>query len=130
MTFLFALRCLATNVLIDNTPTREPAEVSVVDEEVGVDLAAHIFRVAGLFRIRAIDCIRWDTLAFQEFHGLIQFLTMAIGPQDDAVPVSLQHLQRLNRKWHGLADGWISVFHHGAVKIDCNEQALIHHLRC
>ena len=130
MTFLFALRCLATNVLIDNTPTREPAEVSVVDEEVGVDLAAHIFGVAGLFRIRAIDCIRWDTLAFQEFYRFVQFFAVAVGPQDDAMAVRLQQFQGLNREGHGLADGWISVFHHGAVKIDCNEQALIHHLRC
>ena len=91
-----------------------------------MDLAAYIVGVAGFFRVGAVDCIRRDTLALQELHGLVQFLPVSVGPKDDSVPVSLQHFQRLNRKRHWPANSWISVFHHGAVKIDCDQQALFH----
>ena len=127
MTFLFALRCLATNVLIDNTPTREPTEVSVVDEEICVNLAAYVIGVAGLFWIRAIHCVRWDTLAFQEFHGLVQLCAVAVCPQDETVSIRLQHFQRFDGEGHGLANGWIPILDHGAVEVNCDEQAFLHH---
>ena len=94
-----------------------------------MNLPAHVAGVAGLFWVRAVDGVGWDALLLQKCHSLVQFFAMAVSPQDDAMAVRLQHFQRLNGEGHGLADGWISVFHHGAVKIDCNEQALFHHPR-
>ena len=94
-----------------------------------MNLAAHVLGVDGFFRVRAVDSIGWYSLALQKVHGFVQFLAVAVGPQDDAVPIRLQHFQRLNREGHGLPNSWISVFHHGAVKIDCDQQAFFHHPR-
>jgi len=86
-----------------------------------MNLAAHVVGMAGFFRVRAVDGIGWHSLALQIVHGLVQFLAMTVGPQDDAVPVRLQHFQCLNREGHGLTYTGIPVFHHGTVKIDCDE---------
>ena len=92
-----------------------------------MDLATHVIGVTSFLWVRTVDGVWRDTLALQEFHGFVQFLAMTVGPKDDAVPVSLQHFQRLNRERHGLANSGIPVFHHGAIKIYCDEQALFHH---
>ena len=92
-----------------------------------MDFAAHIVGVAGLFRVGAVDCIRRDTLALQELHGLVQFLPVSVRPQNDAVSISLQHFQSLDGEGHGLAYGRVPIHHHGAIEVDCDEQALFHH---
>ena len=69
-TLLRRLR-VTRQLLVYHPPSRKPAEVAVIDEEVRVDLAAHVVGVARLFRVRAIDCVGWDALILQEFHSLV-----------------------------------------------------------
>ena len=66
--------------LVYNSPSREPTEISVVDEEVRTDLAAHVTGMASLFRVGAVYRVRWDSFAIEEFHCLVQFFAMAVGP--------------------------------------------------
>ena len=93
-----------------------------------MDFTAHVAGVAGLFRVGAIDRVGWDAFAFQKLLSLVQFFAVAVRPKDETVSVCLQHFQRLDCEGHGLAYGWVPVFHHGAVKVDCDEQALFHHV--
>ena len=92
-----------------------------------MDLAAHIVGMAPFFGVRAVDSVRWNALTLQEVHGLFQSLAMTVRPQNDAVSICLQQFECLDGEGHGLAYGWISIHHHGAVKVDCDEQAFFHH---
>ena len=67
-----------------------------------MNLAAHVAGVAGFFRVRSVDRIGWDALVFQEIHSLVQFLAVAVCPQDETVSIRLQHFQRFDGEWHGL----------------------------
>ena len=51
---------------------------------------------------------------------------MAVGPQDDAVAVVLEHLDGLNSEGLGLAYFGVGVLYDGAVKVYGNEETLAH----
>jgi len=53
---------------------------------------------------------------------------MAIGPQDDAVAVVLEHLDGLNSEGLGLTYFGVGVLYNGAVKVHGNEETLAHDL--
>ena len=92
-----------------------------------MDFAAHIVGVALFFGVRAVDRVRGNALTLQELHGLLQSFAMTVRPQNDAVSISLQHFQSLDGEGHGLAYGRVPIHHHGAIEVDCDEQALFHH---
>ena len=67
--------------LIDLTPARESAEVTVVDEQVCIDLTANIRRVRSLFWVRAVHCIRLNTTIYHELVCFLEGATMSVRPK-------------------------------------------------
>ena len=122
-TFFLWCWCLTlfVELLIDHSPSWKSTKVSVVDEEVCMDLSRYIIRVGSFFRITTIYSIWRDALIVEELDRFIKFSAVSVGPENDAMPVVLEHLEGFNSEGFGLTYGGVFVFDDGAVKIYCYE---------
>lgn len=72
--------------LVDGAPFGETADVAVVDEEVGVELACTDCCIIHLFAgIVAVDGKEFESPPGAKVNGFLQKLAFAGGPEDEAV---------------------------------------------
>ena len=110
--------------LVDHTPVREAAHLAVVDEEVGLELAAADgCAILVLVGEVAVHGEKLHAALTAKLHRLLQKLTLAHGPKYQAVAVALEHLQRCGGKGNLLADRWVFMLDNRAVEINCNGHA-------
>ena len=73
---------------VDGAPVRETANVTVVDEEVGLEFAGEVgIVVGGLLGVVAVGGIELHATLPTPLQGLIEKLALATGPEDDAVTI-------------------------------------------
>ena len=115
---------------VDGAPVGETSDVSVVDEEVGLQLAGEVgIVVGGLLGVVAIGGIELYTTLTAPLEGLVEKLALATGPEDDAMAVGNEHLQRLNGEGALLTDLRVAVLDDRTVKIYCNDHEFIYDLQ-
>ena len=105
---------------VDCAPIGETANVPVVDEEIGLEFAGEVGIVfGGLLGIVAVGGIKLHATLPTPLQGLIEKLALATSPEDQAVAVGNEHLQRLNGKGAFCANLGVAVLDDRPVKIYC-----------
>ena len=117
---------ILVELLINFPPSRESAEITVIDEEVCIDLATHVCRVGSFFWVRAVHCIRLYTTVYHELVCFLECAAVSVRPKYNTMTVVLEHLNGFYSKRLGLTYLWVSVFNNSAVEIYCYEEALTH----
>ena len=109
------------NHLVDGAPVGEASNVAVIDEDIGVELAAELIIVFEcLFRVVTIDGIEFDASFATPVDGIVKQFAFTNRPQNQLVMVGNEHPQRLDGKRSLFANRRIAVLNDGAVKIYCN----------
>ena len=105
---------------VDHAPVREAAHLAVVDEEIGLQLAAADGRaVLVLVGVVAVYGEKLHAALTAKLHRLLQKFTLAHGPEYQAVSVALEHLQRRRGKGDLLANRGVFMLDNRAVEINC-----------
>ena len=106
--------------LVDGTPVGKTAESTVVDEEVGVELAGTDAGFIDFFAgVVGVDGKEFEAALGTEFDSFIQQTAFAGCPQDECVSFRLYFLEGCYGEGEFLADLGILVFDDGAVEIYC-----------
>ena len=122
----------AADHLVDLAPVGDAADVAVVDPHIDLELAGEVVVVDGtvFLGIVTVDSIELDTSFATPLDGFVEEGALADAPQDEAVMVGYQHLERLCCKGTLFADSRILMFDDGSVEIYCdshyNSQLTIH----
>ena len=106
---------------VDGAPIGETANVTVVDEEVGLEFATEmgiIFR--GLLGIVAVGSVELHATLTTPLEGLLQELALTTGPENQTMAVGNEHLQRLNGEGDLCSDLRVTVLNNCTVKIYCD----------
>lgn len=82
-----------------------------------MDFSRNVIRMRSFFRVAAVHRIRRNTLIVEELDRIVQFSSVTVRPQNNAVPVLLEHLQGFNGERHGLTYAGVFILNDGAVKI-------------
>ena len=83
---------LFVELLINLAPTWKTAEVAIVYEEVCMDFSADIGGVVSFFWVGTVHGIRRHAIVLHELYGVLKFGAVAVGPNNEAVAVVLEHL--------------------------------------
>lgn len=113
---------LATgNHPIDGAPVGETTDITVIDEEVCLQLAGEVgIVISGLLGVVAVGGIELHTAFSTPLECRIQELALTTGPKDQTVTVGNEHLQRLSGEGALLADLGVFILDDRAVKINCD----------
>ena len=105
---------------VDSTPIGQSAHIAIVDKEVGLQLAGEVgIIISGLLRIVAIGGIELNTTLATPLKGLVQELALTAGPEDEAMAIGNEHLQRLNGEGALLTYLGIFILDNRTVEIYC-----------
>jgi len=111
---------------IDGAPIGEAAHVTVVDKDIGLQLAGEVgIIVGGLFRIVAVGGVELDATLAAPLQCCFEELALATGPEDHAMAVGNEHLEGLYREGALSAYLRIAVLNNRTVKINCNDHFII-----
>lgn len=111
----------AVDKLVNHPPIGQAAHVTVVDEEVGLQLAAADGRAVLLLVWEvAIDGKKLHTSLGAETNGIVQQFALADRPQNQPVTLLLQPFQRGSCKGNLTPDFGVLMFDDRAVEIYCN----------
>ena len=114
---------------VDGTPVGEAADIAVVDEDVGLELAGEVgIGVGGFFWVVAVGGVELDAAFAAPVEGCIEELALATGPEDEAVVVGDEHLEGVDGEGALGTDIGVAVFDDRAVKVDCNYHERIYNL--
>ena len=115
---------------VDGAPVGEATDVTVVDEEVGLQLAGEVgIVVGGLLGVVAIGGIELYTTLTAPLEGLVEKLALATGPEDDAMAILDEHLEGLGGEGALLTDLRVAVLDDRPVKIYCYNHEFIYDLQ-
>ena len=107
--------------LVDGAPVGEASKVTVIDENIGLELAREVLIITGiLLGIITVDRIELNPAFPTPLHSLLQQLTLTDTPEDELVVIADEHLQGLDSKGFFLANIGITVLDNRTVKINCN----------
>lgn len=107
--------------MVDLAPVGQSTDITVINEQVGLDLPGEIIVVlcAVLLGIIAVHGPEVDATLMTPLDGLVKEFSLPAGPEDELVMMPLKHLQRLRGERTFLADLRISVLYYRSVKIYC-----------
>lgn len=106
--------------LVDYAPVREAAHLAIVDEEVRLELAAADSRAVRLLvGVVAVHGEKLHAAFTAKLDCLVQEFSFAHRPKNQAVSVTLEHLQRRGGKGNLLANGGVFVLDNRTVEINC-----------
>ena len=106
---------------VDSAPVGESTDITVVDEEVGLQLAGEMrIVVGGLLWIVTVGSIELHTALTTPLEGLLQELSFTTGPEHQTMTILYEHLQCLNSKRALLTNLRIFILDDRPVKIDSN----------
>ena len=112
--------------LINGAPVGEAAEVAIVDEDVGFELAGEVLVVAGIFfGVVAVDGPELDAAVAAPLDGFVQEVALADAPEDELVVVTDQHLQCLDGEGFFFAYGGVTMFYDRSVEVDGDDHFLM-----
>lgn len=110
---------VVVNDLVDLSPVGQARDGTVVDEDVGLDLAAEVVVVFYLLLgIVAVDGPEVHAALVAPVDGLLQPAALAHGPEDELVTLLDEHAQGLGGEGPLGSDGRVAVLHDGSVKVD------------
>ena len=105
---------------VDGAPVGESTDVTVVDEEVGLQLAGEVgIVVSGLLGVVAVGSVEFYTALTTPVNGGLQELALTTGPEDEAMAVLDEHLEGLGGEGALLTDLRVAVLDDRPVKIYC-----------
>ena len=111
----------AVDKFVNHPPIRQAAHIAVVDEEVGLQLAAADGRaVLLLVGEVAVDGKKLHASFGAETNGIVQQFALTDRPQNQAVTLLLQPFQRGGCKGYFTPDFGVLMFDDRAVEIYCN----------
>ena len=109
---------LAGDHPVDGAPVGQAAEVAVVDEHIGLQLAREVrVVVGGLLGVVAVGSVELHAALTAPLEGILQKLALAAGPQHQTVVVLLQEFQRLDGKGAFVAYLGVTVLYDRSVKV-------------
>ena len=112
--------------LVDGAPVGEASKVTVIDENIGLELAGEVLIVTGiLLGIVTIHRPELNASLPTPLDGIFQQLTLSDTPEDQLVAIANEHLQRLDGKGFLLANSGVTMLYDRSVKIYCNYHFLI-----
>ena len=107
---------------VDGAPVGEATDVAVVDEEVCLQLAGEVrVVVSGLLGVVAVGGVELHTTLTTPLEGLVEEFALATAPEDQAMTIGNEHLQRLNGEGALLADLGVFVLDDRSVEINCDD---------
>ena len=105
---------------VDGAPVGKTANITVVDEEVGLQLAGEVgIVVSGLLGIVTVGCVEFYAALTTPLESLVEKLALATGPEDEAMAVLDEHLEGFGGEGALLTDLRIAVLDDRPVKIYC-----------
>ena len=105
---------------VDGAPVGEATDVTVIDKEVGLQLAGEVgIVVSGLLGIVAVGSVEFYTALTTPVNGGLQEFALATGPEDEAMAILDEHLEGLDREGALLTDLRVAVLDDRPVKIYC-----------
>ena len=105
---------------VDGAPVGESTDVTVVDEEVGLQLAGEVgIVVSGLLGVVAVGSVEFYAALTTPVNGGLQELALTTGPEDEAMAVLDEHLEGLGGEGALLTDLRVAVLNDRPVKIYC-----------
>ena len=105
---------------VDGAPVGETANVTVVDEEVSLQLAGEVgIVVSGLLGVVAVGSVEFYAALTTPVNGGLQELALATGPEDEAMAILDEHLEGLGGEGALLTDLRVAVLDDCTVKIYC-----------
>ena len=110
--------------LIDGAPVGEASKVTVIDEDIGLELAREVLIMTGIFLgIVTVDRIELNPALTTPLHSLLQQLTLTHTPEYQLVAIADEHLQRLDGKGFLLANSRVTMLYDCTVKVDCDNHS-------
>ena len=105
---------------VDGAPVGESTDVTVVDEEVGLQLAGEVgVVVSGLLGVVTVGSVEFYAALTTPVNGGLQELALMTGPEDEAMAVLDEHLEGLGGEGALLTDLRVAVLDDRPVKIYC-----------
>ena len=115
---------------VDGAPVGESTDVTVVDEEVGLQLAGEVgIVVSGLLGVVAVGSVEFYAALTTPVNGGLQEFALATGPEDEAMAILDEHLEGLGGEGALLTDLRVAVLDDRPVKIYCNDHEFIYDLQ-
>jgi CDP-diacylglycerol---serine O-phosphatidyltransferase len=100
-------------------PSREAAEIFIVDINISIDLPAYCF-VINLLGIISVDSIKLNTVLATVFDSFFKFLSGPESPENKSRPQFLKLFESLESEQLLLPYTGIVVIDYCTVKVDCN----------
>ena len=105
---------------VDGAPVREATDVTVIDKEVGLQLAGEVgIVVSGLLGVVAVGSVEFYASLTTPLECLFEKFALATGPEDEAMAVLDEHLEGLGGEGALLTDLRVAVLDDRPVKIYC-----------
>ena len=115
---------------VDGAPVGESTDVTVVDEEVGLQLAGEVgIVVSGLLGIVAVGSVELYATLTTPVNGGLQEFALTTGPEDEAMAILDEHLEGLGGEGALLTDLRVAVLDDRPVKIYCYYHEFIYDLQ-
>lgn len=110
---------------IDSSPIGESTHVTVVDEEVGLDLAA-IATASAVFLLEvAIDGVEGDAALLAPFDGFVEEFVLTDAPENETMAFFGKAAEGRGGEGKFLANGGVTVFDDCAVEIYCDGHGVL-----
>ncbi len=105
---------------VDGAPVREAADITVVDEEVGLEFSREVRIVISSFLgIVAVGSVELYTTLTTPVQSVVEQLALAAGPQHQAVVVVYEHLEGINGEGALRTNLGVPIFYYCSIKINC-----------
>ena len=105
---------------IDGAPIGQTTQIAIIDKHIDLKLARKVgIVIGGLLGIVAIDGIELQSTLTAPLYSLIEKLSLAYRPQDDAMTILAKHLQGIDGKGYLLAYLRVLMGYNSTVKIYC-----------
>ena len=110
---------------VDGAPVGEATDVTVIDKEVGLQLAGEVgIVVSGLLGVVAVGSVELYATLTTPLECLFEKIALTTGPKDKAMAVLDEHLEGLGGEGALLTDLRVAVLDDRPVKIYCNDHGL------
>lgn len=110
------------NHAVDGAPVRQTSDVTVIDEDVGFQLARECgVVVGGLLGIVTVGGIELYTALPTPVEGIVEEFALATGPEDQTMAICNEHLQGIDGERTLLANLGILVLDDGTIEINGND---------
>lgn len=118
-------RLVAMDEGVDGAPVRKTANVAVVDEHVGLDLAAEVATRAVLLFEVTVYGIEGHAALLAPIYGFVEKVALADAPKDETMAFFSKAAESNGGEGTFLANGGVTMLDDGAVEIYCDGHCLL-----